>query len=245
VLALLATLLLPLVAAVAERAHARGKPTTAATAGCAGGASDVDLDVRTRASLQPAPLRDVLFSAPATPVVVARRVAALVNLLESLHELRDSRARGDGDGYRDAGLLLTAHEPSCWLHRDGRTCTCVQSGVAEIERLLAEMRRREPHLRWHVMSYFVDARSRGRWEPRRPRRKRHYAPFVYRRWVERSPAASREQAMLGVAWLAERWNLRDVRGELVEPWLVSPGFDKRTFERLGSGHSGVLRPKTA
>src|SRR5215831_20445261 len=199
---------------------------------------------------QPPKLHAVSFSPSATPLpegvgpqLVARRMAALILLLEGLHELRDTLRSGDGDSRGASGLLLRPHEPTCRIHRDGRTCTCVQSGVDELERLLGLMRRADPWLRWHVVAWFVDARRHGRWEPRpRAKRKRPWSPYVYRRLVERAPGASRERALEGVAWLAERWALRDARGELVEPWLVAPGLDKRTFERLASVHSGLVRP---
>ena len=178
------------------------------------------------------------------PTQKARRVASLVNLLEAFHELRDSRGRGDGDSYAASGLLLRSHGPECFLHRDGRTCTCVQSGIAELERLLGRMRCEQPRLRFHVVAWFVDAQHRGRWEPRpRARRKRPWSPFVYRRFVVRDSRAERHLALEGVGWLAERWALRDLRGEVVEPHLVSPGVDREAFGRLVSGHSGLVRPK--
>jgi hypothetical protein len=185
-----------------------------------------------------------LSSTPAT-ATHTRRVAALVNLLEALHELRDPRHAGDGDTPREGGLLLAAHEPGCLLHRRGSRCTCVQSAVAELERLLAVMRRARPRERWHLVAFFVDAGRRGRWEPR-PRRKgrRHLSPFVYRRWLERDPRADKDLAMVGVEWLADNWDLRDVRGELVEPWLLSPGFDGRVFERLGLRALPPVRPES-
>ena len=194
------------------------------------------------------------FAAPVPPrsqnspdaslsVVAARSVAALVLLLESFHELRDTLHGGDGDTYRAGGLLLARHERGCRLHRAGARCSCVLSAVAELERLLGEMRIVEPHLRWHVLAFFVDVERRGRWERRRsgPRRLRRVSPFVRRSVVVRDPRAEKGLAMEGVAWLAGRWDLRDVRGELVNPWLVGSGLDKRTFERLASTHSPLLR----
>jgi hypothetical protein len=68
--------------------------------------------------------------------------------------------------------------------------------------------------------------------------------LVHRRWLERDPKADRRLAMDGVAWLAERWQLRDLRGELVEPHLLAPGLDKRTWPALLSAHSGPVRPLT-
>ena len=192
-------------------------------------------------------------AAPALPklqsgllsTLTARRLAALIVLLEGLHELRDPRHAGDGDSYRSPGLLLRSHEPGCLLYRTGTVCSCVQSAVSELERLLALMRSDEPQMRFHLVAWFVDADRRGRWERRpRPRRRRPWSPQVYRRWVERNPRADRRQALAGVRWLAERWALRDVRGELVEPWLLAPGLDSRAFERLASLHSGLVRPET-
>jgi hypothetical protein len=107
------------------------------------------------------------------------------------------------------------------------------------------MRSDEPTLRWHVLAFLVDARPRGRWELRPPRRgKRHLSPLVHRRWLERDPNADRRLAMDGVHWLAEHWQLRDLRGELVEPHLLAPGLDKRTWPALLSAHSGPVRPFT-
>jgi len=178
-----------------------------------------------------------------SPVLAAGRVAALVNLLEAFHELRDSLRAGDSDTFREGGLLLASHEGRCQLLRRGSACTCVLSGVAELERLLARMRSEEPRLRWHVVAYFVDVERRGRWERRRtgPRRLRRLSPLVRRSLLVRDPRADRELALTGVRWLAERWDLRDVRGELVNPWLVAPGLDARIFERLASVHSPPLR----
>jgi len=231
VLAVLAAVLGAFVA-VAER------PAVAVVAGGGRGARR-DATLRRNAGSAPPPkLQEAL-----SPIVATRRLAALILLLEGLHELRDTLRSGDGDNRGASGLLLRPHEPSCRIHRDGRTCSCVQSGVDELERLLGLMRREEPWLRWHVVAWFVDARRHGRWEPRpRAQRKRPWSPYVYRRLVDRNPAASRERALEGVAWLAERWRLRDVRGELVEPWLVAPGVDRRSFERLASAYSGPVRP---
>jgi hypothetical protein len=172
-------------------------------------------------------------------------MAALVVLLEALHDLRDPLRAGDGDTYPAGGMLLAAHEPTCRLHRDGRHCTCVLSAAAELERLLALMRTERPMERWHLLAFFVDAKPRGRWELRPPRRgKRHLSPLVHRRWLERDPKADRRLAMDGVAWLAERWQLRDLRGELVEPHLLAPGLDRGRWPSLLSAHSGLVRPRT-
>jgi hypothetical protein len=142
-------------------------------------------------------------------------------------------------------MLLAAHEPGCRLRRGGRRCTCVLSAVAELERLLAAMRTERPRERWHLLAFFVDAKSRSRWELRPPRKgRRHLSPLVHRRWLERDPKADRRLAMDGVAWLAGRWDLRDLRGELVEPHLLAPGLDKRTWPALLSAHSGLVRPRT-
>jgi hypothetical protein len=177
---------------------------------------------------------------PLSPLATARRFAALVLLLEAFHELRGSLRSGDGDAYRGGGVLLADHEPGCALLRRGRVCSCVQSAVAECERLLAEMRWAEPRLRFHLVAWFVDAERKGRWE-RRTGRRRRLSPLVYRRIVVRDPRAERELAIAGVAWLAERWNLRDVRDELVEPWLVGPGVDARQGSEYSRAHSGLVR----
>jgi len=236
--AVLATLLLSLLgvlAAVAERGR------LAVVRGGGGGARR---DATSSRDAGPAPqpeLHDVSLPVLETQRL-CRRQAALILLLEGLHELRDGLRSGDGDGYRGPGLLLRAHEPGCRIHRDGRMCTCVQAAVAELERLLVQMRRQAPRLRFHLVAWFVDADRRGRWEPRpRAKRRRPWQPFVYRRWVERNPRAERELALAGVVWLAERWRLRDARGELVEPWLLVPGLDNASFERLASAHSGLVR----
>jgi hypothetical protein len=166
---------------------------------------------------------------------LARRSAAIVSLLSSLHELRDPLRSGNGDTYGPGGLLLAAHEDGCLLRRRGAACTCVLSAVAELERLLALMREDEPRLRWHVRAFFVDPVRRGRWELRRPRRRR-LPPLVYRRFLERDPRADGGLANEGVAWLSGRWNLRDLRGELVEPWLLRP-LDSRQGQALASPYS--------
>ena len=177
------------------------------------------------------------------PIEKARRVASLVCLLEQFHELRDTLRAGDGDTYRDGGLLLAAHEPVCALLRRGRRCTCVLSGIAELERLLEWMRLEQPRLRFHVVAFFVDVERRGRWERRRtgPKRLRRLSPFVHRRVLVRDPRAEKHLAVEGVGWLAERWDLRDARNELVNPWLLGMGFDKAEFARLTSVHSPLLR----
>lgn len=207
----------------------------AVTAEGGGGAVGFAIDRgRAAASLSKPP--DVLL-----PTEKARRVAALVLLLEGFHELRDSLRGGDGDTFRDGGLLLAPHESDCRLLRRGSECTCVLSGVAELERLLQRMRFEQPRLRFHVVAYFVDAEQRGRWEPRKARRRRPWQPYAYRRFVVRDARADKALAVEGVGWLAERWDLRDVRGELVNPWLVAPGVDNATFARLTSVHSPPLR----
>jgi len=169
-----------------------------------------------------------------------RRLAALVVLLQGFDDLRDSSGRGDGDTYRGGGLLLRDHERHCLLLQRGSRCSCVHSGLDELERLLGLMRLDEPRLRWHVVAFFVDARERGRWEWRKRKGRRH-AGFVYRRWLERDPRANRELAVAGARWLAGRWGLRDLRGELVEPWLVAPGLDRGMVDKLDSRHSGLVR----
>jgi len=75
----------------------------------------------------------------------------------------------------------------------------------------------------------------------RPRKGRRPAALVYHRSIERDPRADRGRALDGVAWLAASWDLRDLRGELVEPWLVAPGLDRGAFERLAFSHSGPVR----
>jgi len=181
----------------------------------------------------------------ASPSERRASLAKAVEINEAWRVLRDPIRRGDGDSYPAGGMLLAAHEPTCRLHRDGRHCSCVQSAVAELERLLTRMRSDEPRLRWHLLAFFVDARPRGRWELRPPRRgKRHLSPLVRRCWLERDPKADKRLAMDGVAWLAEHWNLRDLRGELVEPHLLAPGLDKRRWPALLSAHSGLVRPST-
>jgi len=233
------SLLTTLVAALAVAAP-RSRRQAVGMAGVAGGAAGVDEPNFLRAS----PTQPEL-PAPLSPILATHRQAALIVLLESLHELRDPIRRGDGDSYPAGGMLLAAHEPTCRLHRDGRHCSCVQSAVAELERLLTRMRSDEPRLRWHLLAFFVDARPRGRWELRPPRRgKRHLSPLVRRCWLERDPKADKRLAMDGVAWLAEHWNLRDLRGELVEPHLLAPGLDKRRWPALLSAHSGLVRPLT-
>jgi len=169
-----------------------------------------------------------------------RRVAALILLLEGLVDWRSTLRAGDGDSYRDGALLLFEHESHCLLLRHGRRCSCVQSGLDETERLLAVMRRQRPFERWHVRAWFVDAEWRGRWVER-PRKGRRPAALVYRREVLRDPRADRGRALDGVAWLASAWNLRDLRDELVEPWLVAPGLDRQVFDKLDSRHSGLVR----
>ena len=223
--------------ATIPRARARRAATAmAASVGSGGGVCGGAVGLRP-AFTAPVPPHSQNSPNVLLPTQKARRVAALVNLLESFHELRDSLRAGDGDTFGD-GLLLAPHEDSCRLRRHGSRCTCVLSAVAELERLLAQMRTDEPRLRFHLVAWFVDAQHRGRWEPRpRAKRRRPWQPFVYRRFVVRDPRAEKRLALDGVRWLAERWELRDVRGELVEPHLVSPGFDAPIFERLVSGHS--------
>jgi hypothetical protein len=122
----------------------------------------------------------------------------------------------------------------------------VLAAAGELERLLAEMRGPEPRLRRQVLAWFVEVERRGRWERRRRGdKRRRFSPLVYRRFVVRRPYADRALAMEGVGWLAERWALRDLRGELVEPYLLAAGVDTPRRERLLSAHSGLVRPETA
>jgi len=207
-------------------------------AGGGGGAAAIE-----RESVEAGPpplreLRDGAFSPDATRFY--RRVAALILLLEGLVDWRSTPRAGDGDSYRDGALLLFEHEHHCLLLRRGRRCSCVQSGLDETERLLAVMRAHRPFERWHVRAWFVDAEWRGRWVER-PRKGRRPAALVYRREVLRDPRADKGRAMDGVAWLASAWGLRDLRGELVEPWLVAPGLDRVAFDKLDSRHSGLVR----
>jgi hypothetical protein len=162
-------------------------------------------------------LPNVATRPPTTEVVrSAQRFAALVVILEGLHELLDPLRSGNGDSYPAGGLLLLPHERDCWLHRDGRNCTCPVSGALHLEKLLADMPR---VLRFHVRGWFVDVERRGRWVLRRRRP-------VRQRIVNRRPGAELGRARDGVEWLAAHWALRDARGELVEPWLVAPGLDR-------------------
>jgi len=226
-------------------AAARGDFGRGGPAGDGGSADGVSPGaVGLRESFLAAATPDAKSPAPLLPALAARRVAALVNLLESLHELRDPVRAGGGDTYRAGGLLLGPHEGDCKLFGREAVCTCVLSAVDELLRLLRSMRSLEPRLRWHVVAFFVDAEHVGRWEVRPRRKRRRASPLVYRRSVRRDARADRALALEGVEWIARRWNLRDLRGELVEPWLLAPGVDRGVFERLRSAHSGLVRSET-
>jgi len=155
-------------------------------------------------------------SLPTDPVRAARRFAALVVILEGLREVVDPLRSGNGDGYPSGGVLLLPHEQACWFHRDGRSCTCPVSGALEAERLLERMPR---FYAAQVRGWFVDVERRGRWVWRKRK-------LVRERVVTRRPGSELGPARAGVEWMARHWGLRDARGELVEPWLVAPGFDR-------------------
>jgi hypothetical protein len=176
-----------------------------------------------------------------------RRIAALVFLLEQFHELRDSLRSGDGDNERSSGLLLAPHESHCHIYKRIATCTCILSDVAEVERLLAAMKTTVPDLRWHVVAYFVDAEEKGRWEKRPVKKgRRYFSPLVYRRFTTRNEKAQKALALAGVKWMAENWNLRDLRGELVEPLaLLDSGGRGAVASRHSSPRALFLRSAMA
>jgi hypothetical protein len=222
----LSTLLAWLVVAPSRR---QARPTTA---GGGRGAVGFDLEPRVAAGAPQPKLRDGLLSPPPT-----RRLAAVRVLLERLHDFDPLRS-GDGDTFRAGALLLAPHEPACQLGRSGTRCTCVLSALAELERLLLLMRVQRPKQFGHLHARYIARTQVLRDLPVRRRNKRGKTVRVFERClVDLYPAWVRAEVVRrGVACLAASWDLRDLRGELVEPWLFE-GLDVAAPRPVGFADS--------
>jgi hypothetical protein len=166
--------------------------------------------------------RGVFYTRPVpTLSPLATRERKIVQILESFDALHDSRQAGNG-GDRGMGGL-TPHEPGChvWDWRPP-LCTCAYRCVAELERLLAEMRDgEERRLWWHLNEHFIAVvwAHRVVYVRRKAKHGKHLTVAEPR--MERVGDKSDQKLVAaGVSWLAEHWGLR-IEPELPLSFLVT------------------------